>query len=394
MKKWIVSLLVVSGLFVTSYDVEAAQTSGWNFVSNQWRYTDTDGSYFKGWYCISNKWYYFDSSGVMKTGWQKVNGIWYYLNSSGVMQTGWQKVNGSWYFLSSNGAMKTGWFDYAGKKYYLQSSGAMATNTTIGEYKIDSYGVATKTYKNGWQRINNQWFYYTNGKKVTGWKAVNNVWYYFDSSGVMKTGWQKVNGVWYYLNSSGAMQTGWQKVSGTWYYLSSNGAMKTGWFDYAGKKYYLQSSGAMATNTTVGEYKIDAYGVATKQESPEKKLAKEYFALVNKEREKLGVHKLIWSDEIYEAAKIRAKELNEKFDNERPDGTYFNTVADEIGIKNLLLTAQVTNMGSRDPEIIFWMQNKSPLHYDIMKGSLYDYAAPAINGTAMAMIFAVRYPID
>ena len=51
-------------------------------------------------------------------------------------------------------------------------------------------------------------------------------------------------------------------------------------------------------------------------------------------------------------------------------------------------------MGSRDPEIIFWMQKKSPLHYDIMKGSLYDYAAPAINGTAMAMIFAVRYPID
>ena len=133
------------------------------------------------------------------------------------------------------------------------------------------------------------------------------------------------------------MQTGWQKVNGTWYYLSSNGAMKTGWFDYAGKKYYLKSSGAMATNTTIGEYKIDAYGVATKQESPEKKLAKEYFALVNQERKRIGVQELIWSDEVYVAAMIRAKEMNQYFEHVRPDGRDFDTVADDIGLKNCIL---------------------------------------------------------
>ena len=294
MKKWIVSLLVVSGLFVTSYDIEAAQTSGWNFVSNQWRYTDTNGSYYKGWHCIRNQWYYFDSSGVMKTGWQKVNGVWYYLSSSGAMQTGWEKVNGAWYYLSS----------------------------------------------------------------------------------------------------SGAMQTGWQKVNGTWYYLSSNGAMKTGWFDYADKKYYLQSSGAMATNTTIGEYKIDAYGIATKQESPEKKLAKEYFALVNQERKRVGVQELIWSDEVYEAAMIRAEEMNTRFEHVRPDGSEPTTVFKELNINNYRFKAEVANLGSQNPNDIFKSQKASPSHYKIMIRASYQYGAPAIYGPAMAMIFAVRYPID
>ena len=329
MKKWIVSLLVVSGLFVTSYDIEAAQTSGWNFVSNQWRYTDTNGSYYKGWHCIRNQWYYFDSSSVMKTGWQKVNGVWYYLSSSGAMQTGWQKVNGAWYYLSSSGAMQT------------------------------------------------------------GWQKVNGAWYYLSSSGAMQTGWQKVNGAWYYLSSSGAMQTGWQKVNGTWYYLSSNGAMKTGWFDYAGKKYYLKSSGAMATNTTIGEYKIDAYGVATKQESPEKKLAKEYFALVNQERKRVGVQELIWSDEVYVAAMIRAKEMNQYFEHVRPDGRDFDTVADDIGLKKLYLISEAATRGTKTPLLIFESQKNSSDHYKLMISPYAKYGGVGITGIVMTMLYAI-----
>lgn len=202
--------------------------------------------------------------------------------------------------------------------------------------------------------MSNQWHYTDlNGSFYKGWHCISNQWYYFDSSGVMKTGWQKVNGVWYYLSLSGAMQTGWQKVNGVWYYLSSSGAMKTGWFDYAGKKYYLQSNGAMATNTTIGEYKIDAYGVATKQESPEKKLAKEYFAIVNQERKRVAVQELIWSDEVYEVAMIRAKEMNQYFEHVRPDGRDFDTVADDIGLKDLYLISEVANKGTNDPQMIF-----------------------------------------
>ena len=245
------------------YYTNGKKVTGWKMVNNVWYYFDSSGVMKTGWQKVNSVWYYFNPSGAMQKGWQKVNGVWYYFNPSGAMQKGWQKINGAWYYFGTSGAMKTGWLDEGGKKYYLQSSGAMATNTTVDGYKIDASGVATKVIQNGWQSTENNWYYYTNGKKVTGWKAVNNVWYYFDGSGVMKTGWQKINGVWYYFNPSGAMQKGWQKINGAWYYFGTSGAMKTGWLDEGGKKYYLQSSGVMATNITVDGYKIDASGVAS-----------------------------------------------------------------------------------------------------------------------------------
>lgn len=264
-------------------DSSGVMKTGWQKYNGEWCYFGSSGNMHMGWQKIDSKWYYFGPSKNMPELWT-VNdkGVWYKYNISGAMKTGWQKIDGAWYYFDSSGAMKTGWLDDKGKKYYLQPSGTMATNTTVGEYKIDTAGIASKIVKNGWQSVNNHWYYYTNSKKVTGWKAVNNVWYYFDSSGIMKTGWQKVNGVWYYFNPSGAMQkgwqkvngvwyyfdasgamkTGWQKLNGAWYYFANSGAMKTGWLDYAGQKYYLQSSGAMVTNTTVDGYKIDASGVA------------------------------------------------------------------------------------------------------------------------------------
>ena len=290
------------------YYVNGEAVTGWKFINNNWYYfdvygqmatglvspvlmhgggwylLDSSGAMKTGWQKYNGEWCYFGSSGNMYMGWQKIDGKWYYFgpskkmpelvtvnekgewypyNISGAMKTGWKKINGVWYYFDASGAMKTGWLDEGGKKYYLQSSGAMATNTTVDGYKIDASGVATKVIQNGWQSTENNWYYYTNGKKVTGWKAVNNVWYYFDGSGVMKTGWQKINGVWYYFNPSGAMQKGWQKINGAWYYFGTSGAMKTGWLDEGGKKYYLQSSGVMATNITVDGYKIDASGVAS-----------------------------------------------------------------------------------------------------------------------------------
>lgn len=146
----------------------------------------------------------------------------------------------------------------------------------------------------------------------------------------------------------------------------------------------------MATNTTIGEYKIDAYGVATKQESPEKKLAKEYFALVNQERKRVAVQELIWSDEVYEVAMIRAKEMNQYFEHVRPDGRDFDTVADDIGLKDLYLISEVASKGTNDPQMIFKFQKRSEPHYELMIDSLASHGAASIDGNVMAMLFAVE----
>ena len=292
-----------------------------------------------GWQSTENHWYYY-TNGKKVTGWKEVNNVWYYFDGSGVMKTGWQKIDGVWYYFTSSGAMKTGWLDYAGQKYYLKPSGAMATNTTVGEYKIDATGVAIKILKNGWQNDNNHWYYFINGTKVTGWKSVNNAWYYFDGSGVMKTGWQKIDGA--------------------WYYFASSGAMKTGWLDYAGQKYYLQSSGAMATNTTVDGYNIDDVGIATlknstdndssivqnetksivNNENEEKAFRSEFNRLINEFRAENGLSPIRATTLLTRAADIRSndeknglKSIYETglaasdWDHYRPDGSrFFNAV--------------------------------------------------------------------
>lgn len=49
--------------------------------------------------------------------------------------------------------------------------------------------------------------------------------------------------------------------------------------------------------------------------------AKEIFDATNAERIKVGLPELIWSDELAEAANIRAEEIITNFDHVRPDGT-------------------------------------------------------------------------
>ena len=154
-------------------------------------------------------------------------------------------------------------------------------NNTLSDYDSSELILATSNYeppeepepqpepepepepiilKNGWEKVNGIWYYYTDDVKATGWKKINNVWYYFNGSGAMQTGWKKINNVWYYLKSSGAMATGWLKVNNVWYYFSGSGAMQTGWIKLNGIYYYMHPSGAMAENEWVQGYWLSKGG--------------------------------------------------------------------------------------------------------------------------------------
>lgn len=59
--------------------------------------------------------------------------------------TGWHRIDGKWYWLWGSGIMASNeWIKYKDKWYYLNKDGDMAINTTIGNWIIDSEGVATK----------------------------------------------------------------------------------------------------------------------------------------------------------------------------------------------------------------------------------------------------------
>ena len=100
-----------------------------------------------GWFNPSGStWYYVGTSSRLRTGWLTVGGATYYLDTgNGKMYQGVRRVDGTlYYFDASSGKRATseGWRTWNGNKYYVYSSGKVAVNTTIGNYKIGSDGIA------------------------------------------------------------------------------------------------------------------------------------------------------------------------------------------------------------------------------------------------------------
>lgn len=287
-----------------------AMAIGWEKVNGTWYYLNASGAMQTGWLKDQGRWYYLNASGAMQTGWLKDQGRWYYLNASGVMQTGWQKINRTWYYFytsgemaanteidgwkidadggatpiegnkngwaqlgndkiyyidgviqtglvtidgakyyfNQDGKMQTGWQKINGVNYYFYTSGEMATNIEIDGWKIDANGVATKieVILNGWQKVDNDWYYYVDNIK--------------------QTGWLKDQGMWYYLKPDGKMMSNdWLTENGKKYYFAQNGAMKTGWIEWRHQWYYANSSGEMLTSGTIDGWLITPSGMAYRQ---------------------------------------------------------------------------------------------------------------------------------
>ena len=153
--------------------------------------------------------------------------------------------------------------------------------------------------------------YYKDGKRVRGWADIDGARYYFDEKGLMATGWKEIepeSGYWYHFGTDGALDYGWYKEGNVWYYLDpvtglmyndglaaidkstyyfydwggmasdwwyeaedgwyffgGSGAMKAAqWLEWKGDWYYLTETGRMATDTTIGEYYVNADGVWVK----------------------------------------------------------------------------------------------------------------------------------
>lgn len=64
-------------------------------------------------------------------------------------------------------------------------------------------------------------------------------------------------------------------------------------------------------------------------------LAEEIYEETNKERVSAGLPELVWSDELAEAADIRAEEIIDCFDHVRPDGTKCYALGDRIHGENI-----------------------------------------------------------
>lgn len=249
--------------------VELEKKNGWQeYEAGKWIYVENGlGNIWTGWVKkAEDQWWYLKEdgsrlAGADKQGIQTISyegkEMTYFLDADGKLQKGFQTADGkTYYFDEKNGELQkyTGWKTIGGKTYYFNDS-----------FQLE------KINTNGWQKIENQWYWMENGEVATGWKAIKGKWYYMEpSTGIMQTGffkdssgrlyhsnesgamtgggWNLIHGTWYWMHDNGVIQQGWLKRGNTWYYLDENtGAMKTGWYQVKGKWYYSDGSGAMQT---------------------------------------------------------------------------------------------------------------------------------------------------
>lgn len=356
---------------------------GWYKVDSKWYYANGSGRNMTGWIQVGGKEYYMNDDGVMQTGWTRVNYTWFYLGNDGAMKTGWQKINNTWYYMNSSGAMRTGWLKSNNKWYYLKNNGAMA----IGWQKVGNrwfYMNSSGVMQTGWLKLNNKWYYLAgNGAMHTGWQRINNTWYYMNSSGVMQTRWLHVNGDTYYLTSSGAMVTGDREINGKKYTFDQSGRLRedveenvkqeitykervedvevkyptirqadptlpkgqtkvlTPGVNGLVRKTYTQKyvNGKLAEETlksekTIRESEFEILLVGTKSSQTldmetfdMSAYNKEFLALVNAERARVGVAPLTYKADLQKGADIRTAEMAKAGypSHTRPNGERFYT---------------------------------------------------------------------
>ena len=114
----------------------------------------------------------------------------------------------------------------------------------------------------GWMYLKDN-HQYANNELVTD----NNQLYFLGADGVMKTGFVPVNGVYYYFAPAGNMQTGWVFDNNAWYYMQTDaahfGQMAVNVSQNVnGKNYYFGADGKMVHNTTIGQTSYGADGAA------------------------------------------------------------------------------------------------------------------------------------
>lgn len=99
----------------------------------------------------------------------------------------------------------------------------------------------------GWQYIDEQWYYYKNDIPHTGWLELDDGRYWFQPDGTMCIGWAEVDGMMRYFTVSGALGTGWQTMNEDQYYLTEDGTPVVGWLEQGDNKYYFTKNGTMHT---------------------------------------------------------------------------------------------------------------------------------------------------
>lgn len=269
------------------------------------------------------------------------------------------------------------------KKIILTLCLLMASSLTVNAINTGSW----VKEEAGWA------FYNSENLRLSGWiQDEYQCWYMLDyNSGIMKTGWVAENSDWYYLNpDNGIMQASkWIYEGENTYYLLPNGIMATGFVEIDGITQEFAANGLYIGEAVLPEEPLDPVADLPMGDY-ERGLAEEVIDQVNEYRKDAGLKPLKDnSSALLDAADIRVNELAEYFDHNRPDGSYFATVLDEVGISTYYYAENIAfEYQSVEEAMDFWMN--SDTHYANIMNEKFNKIAvsliPSSTGYLWEMI--------
>lgn len=245
-----------------------------------------------------------------------------------------------------------------------------------------------------WVKEEAGWAYYNvENMRLSGWiQDQYQCWYMLDyDSGIMKTGWVAENSDWYYLNpDNGIMQDSkWITENSTSYYLLPNGKMAVGLVEIDGVSHLFAENGSYLGEASQNDEPLPPDSDLS-ESSYERSMAEQVIDQVNEYRAEAGLKALSnASAALQNAADIRVNELAADFSHERPDGSYFATVLDEVGIDTYYYAENIAfEYQSVDEAMDFWMHSESH-RINILNESFNEIAVsliPSSTGYLWAMI--------
>ncbi len=348
--------------------------SEWIYDNGSWFYMKDNNEY------AQNEWmgnYYLKQWGHMaQNEWLYDNGKWYYAKVDG--KYAWQEWVGNYYLNYWGDMAKNQWIDYNGKWYYAKADGKYAWQEWMGNYYFNYWGDMAQS----------QWIDY-NGK-----------WYYAKDDG--KYAWQEWIGN-YYFNYWGDM------AHDTWvdsYYVGSDGkSCETSTYNVAVDDvsneddlderiltliFDMIKSGKTQLEITLEVDKIGNGRVNLNEQVNKAKeiqfnnqinverVNQKFVALLNQERQKLGVQPVRYQSQLLPAATIRTNELVTHYSHTRPNGTAPFTAIEEplyssyrwkgenIAVGSLSLMVTGDNLDDSVAKFFFLMWKNSPKHYELM----------------------------
>ena len=263
---------VVDGKILTT-DASGAVTvseiaaDGWSRCDGEYYYYQ-NGKPYTGWvgaYYVSNGLMLRDTAVVDRSGNQ------YWVNEYGVYQTNTWVNDGNSYAKADGTLAEDEWLAIGNKTYYFSGTGKMTEDFYLDGciYVLDEDGgyVLTADLHDGWNLIQDEYYYQAGSRLASGKMEINGSTYYF-KDGKMMTNMASKDGVFdgyfdYCYGADGAMLTGagWKSINGNWYYLNNRSQYIKYWARIDGKMYYFMPGSEYAYEAFWGDINLDEVGI-------------------------------------------------------------------------------------------------------------------------------------